>query len=85
MRPPCAGKWRLFDSTDPADHIEAREICAACPLIEDCRRRLEQANVSARAVARGGGPRGTWAGELVGHDSRYSRRFEQYLGRKAAS
>lgn len=61
--PPCAGKWDLFDSTDLADHEEAVQLCAACPMKLECRIMLE----TARAVADSGGrPTGTWAGTLVG-------------------
>ena len=72
MRPPCAGKWQLFDSTHPDDHELARQFCVACPLIGECRRQLEQARVSGRTAIRGGGPRGTWAGQLMGGPDRVS-------------
>jgi hypothetical protein len=60
--PPCAGKWSLFDSTEPRNHAKARALCAACPVILECYERLQlslQVDTSAR-------PRGTWAGMLIG-------------------
>jgi len=60
----CAGQWRLFDSTDPADHREAAKLCGVCPMLRECRRRLEEAQVAERW----GGPQGTWAGLLVKGD-----------------
>lgn len=60
----CAGKWELFDSTDFFDHRQARRICISCPLIEQCRATLR--DTRARALDAANGPRGTWAGELVG-------------------
>lgn len=32
---PCKGLGDLFNSTDPADHAEARKICATC-ITRDC-------------------------------------------------
>ena len=61
---PCAGMWDLFDSTDYYDHRRARQICAECPLIDACRTNLADARASAFTAQHG--PRGTWAGELVG-------------------
>jgi len=65
----CAGQWRLFDSTDEADHREAARLCAvgtdhACPMLTECRRRLDDA----QRKERWGGPQGTWAGLLVRGD-----------------
>lgn len=76
--PPCAGLWRLFDSTDDADHERAAALCATCPMIDACR---ERRDLAARKVAGRGhpmfyGPRGTWAGELVRHNKSGSRRPE---------
>ena len=34
---PCAGLWDLFDSRRDDDHRKARQICARCPLRDDCR------------------------------------------------
>jgi hypothetical protein len=63
--PPCAGRWELFDSTYPADHIQARDMCRQCPMLADCRDQLEAARKDAH-VGRDYGPQGTWAGQLVG-------------------
>ena len=63
---PCAGQWDLFDSTDYYDHRRARQLCHSCPIIDACRQALAEATASSRAVSRGGGPQGTWAGELIG-------------------
>lgn len=65
MTPPCAGRSALFDSTFPTDHAEAAAICRACPLIDGCRELLAETR---RAWGSGEnyGPRGTWAGELIG-------------------
>jgi hypothetical protein len=66
MTPPCRGQHALFDSTDVEDHLKARDICAACPLIDACR--AEVADMLANAGYYGH-PEGTWAGELqlAGH------------------
>jgi hypothetical protein len=70
--PPCAGKWVLFDSTDPADHVEAARLCATCPMRTECEQRLESArNRSHRPISEYG-PAGTWAGHLVGAGPRIS-------------
>lgn len=51
----CEGDWRLFDSTDPEDHLEARRICRQeCPVRLQCATHAKSVN----------GKRGTWAGEL---------------------
>lgn len=34
---PCTGRWDLFDSRRHEDHLQAREICATCPLKADCK------------------------------------------------
>lgn len=71
--PPCAGKWVLFDSTDPSDHLKAARLCAGCPMRAECEQRLESArNRSHRPVA-DYGPAGTWAGRLVGAGPSLSR------------
>lgn len=59
---PCAGLHDLFDSVHPVDHNRAREVCLSCPLIDACARRLDEVLLAARS---GGGPEGTWAGQLV--------------------
>lgn len=63
--PNCAGKWRLFDSTDPRDHYEAQALCATCPFVTECRATLARARAEAHVPAKYG-PAGTWAGQLVG-------------------
>jgi hypothetical protein len=60
---PCLGRWSLFDSTNVHSHRVARSICAACPFIAECAEELE---ATRRAAKPGYGPRGTWAGRLVG-------------------
>lgn len=62
----CAGKWWLFDSTDILDHAEARQMCAACPVVAECRRVLSEASQIAYGGGKGGYLQGTWAGQLYG-------------------
>jgi len=62
-RPACVGKVKLFDSTDPIDHMQARAICEACPILNDCRQRLHDAKAE-WGYSIHFGPRGTWAGTL---------------------
>jgi hypothetical protein len=58
----------LFESVNPLDHIEAAGICATCPALMACDALLaEQYGTLAR---HGGGPVGTWAGQLVGTKSK---------------
>lgn len=64
MIPACTGQSDLFDSTDAADHLIARELCATCPMLDRCRELLEEAREAA-ATWRDSGPAGTWAGELI--------------------
>lgn len=58
---PCAGEWRIFDSMDLYDHIEAKALCDTCPVLRECATLLAD-------VKREGGilgqPEGTWAGKL---------------------
>jgi hypothetical protein len=54
MTTPCAGLSWLFDSTHPADHLDAREHCLRCPIREDCLARADRWSV------------GTWGGLLFG-------------------
>lgn len=80
--PPCAGRWKLFDSTDPHDHQTAAAICATCPMIEACRTQL----AATRADAHGHyGPQGTWAGQLVNTiaPGRPTLREDEYDGAEA--
>lgn len=63
----CIGRWWLFDSTEMVDHKEAAPLCATCPALAACRELLrEELTMSATMKAAGGGPRGTWAGKLIG-------------------
>lgn len=76
MNAPCAGLWWLFDSTDPRDHERAAAICAACPMLDACRRLAETAPRGphgTRAIE------GTWAGKLHGGRSRDRREWEDSL------
>lgn len=68
--PPCAGRWELFDSTNYADHLIARTYCQKCPLIEQCQERLEEAAALRLSGVTDGGPRGTWAGQMIGAGSK---------------
>lgn len=69
--PPCVGLWWLFDSTEQADHRRAADLCATCPRLDACRNQLAaELDMSHTMRAAGGGPRGTWAGELVGKPHR---------------
>lgn len=61
--PPCAGQWSLFDSVNIHAHRRARVLCATCPLLTACTAELEATRNAAKP---GYGPRGTWAGRLVG-------------------
>ena len=63
--PPCAGRWELFDSTDIHDHREARRLCGGCPIVTECRSQLE-ATIADSHLGMKYGPRGTWAGSLMG-------------------
>lgn len=63
--PPCAGKYWLFDSTDPGDHVEAAKLCRTCPMLQECRGILDAARKASSTEA-GHGPQGTWAGQPVG-------------------
>lgn len=62
----CVGKWWLFDSTNPSDHLEARELCAGCPMRLEC----------SQTVATTQGAEGTWAGRLYGATARARRKYE---------
>lgn len=63
LQPPCSGRSDLFDSVNIHDHRFARSLCAECPLLATCTAELE---ATRRAAKPGYGPRGTWAGRLVG-------------------
>ncbi len=65
--PNCAGRWELFDSTDLADHAEARDLCSRCPVLLRCAQQLRaEQEATAGLRGSGGGPSGTWAGKLLG-------------------
>ena len=53
----CVGQHELFDSTDPADHVQARALCRDCPAIDWCRAQIPPGSAF---------PSGTWAGRLYG-------------------
>ena len=61
---PCFGQIQLFESTKPADHARAREFCLRCPDIDWCDGELQR--TLADTYGTDGGPRGTWAGRLIG-------------------
>lgn len=62
--PACQGRDpRLFDSTAPREHLQAREVCVTCPLVRDCiRQALTIAGETSTHSRRG--PDGTWGGLL---------------------
>jgi hypothetical protein len=64
---PCVGQHQLFDSTDLRDHLVARAICVACPMLTACAVKLREAQEASAGIRNsGGGPSGTWAGKLMG-------------------
>lgn len=69
---PCVGRSWLWDSTEIADHQEAAAECATCPAFDQCHALLlqMQTDIGQAMRAAGGGPTGTWAGELVGKNER---------------
>lgn len=84
--PPCAGRWDIFDSTNVDDHARAALLCEACPIITECRQRLEAARLDSLTGQRAGikyGPQGTWAGMPVGvtlsHVKQARRRAEDRM------
>lgn len=62
--PPCAGRWDIFDSVNPADHAEAKAICGTC-VTRDCRPVLAEifATWERQQVT------GTWDGRLYSEGS----------------
>lgn len=63
----CVGMHWLFESTDIRDHEVAKRICDTCPAITACKALLQDVLEQTRGTSHcGGGPQGTWAGELVG-------------------
>ena len=75
MRAPCAGRWEMFDSTDVTDHRQARALCSTCPMLTHCRSELEAATADAHEGVKYG-PRGTWAGVLIGAPKTTARRAQ---------
>lgn len=63
---PCAGRWDLFDSTDQADHLEARAMCDACPALTWCRDYARNVAETAPHIDTSSAMTGTWAGLLYG-------------------
>lgn len=62
----CVGRHELFDSAHPADHKQARAICADCPAIVACRDLLTKpSHIDTIPM-----PTGTWAGKLYGKRGR---------------
>jgi hypothetical protein len=59
--PPCVGLHDLFDATDAWNHAKAAALCATCPLIDACAKRLAELQTAASVY---GHPEGTWAGRL---------------------
>jgi hypothetical protein len=65
MNAPCAGQWKLFDSTDLVDHVRARQLCETCPIRATiCTDSLKAAKKEAGKYGANYGPLGTWAGQL---------------------
>jgi hypothetical protein len=67
---PCYGRWTLFDSTDQADHREAKALCESCSIIASCISRLSELQRTSGSYAQ---PEGTWAGQLLTPDSQTNR------------
>lgn len=65
----CLGKDKLFDSTHPTHHAEAKALCDTCPAIDLCREEL-RAVIADHGYDKQKGPRGTWAGILLGSFAR---------------
>jgi hypothetical protein len=63
VQPECANNPELFESEDLAEHMEAKKVCDACPLIAACQKNLEN-TIRIWGYDRNCGPRGTWAGTL---------------------
>lgn len=72
----CIGKWWLFDSTNPGDHLEARELCAACPMRRECQ---ETADRFQRGPGGMSVLEGTWGGRLYGSTARARMRDEETM------
>ncbi len=63
---PCTGKALLFESRRPEHHIEAAALCAKCPAIAACEQNLRNTIAAYGPPLASSGPRGTWAGKLIG-------------------
>lgn len=61
----CVGSHDLFDSTDPRDHVQARELCQECPARMACDGLLRQVQSDTSTISGGGKPTGTWAGRYI--------------------
>jgi hypothetical protein len=56
---------KLFDSTSALDHLQARTICARCPIVGAClQAAITESNRLRAGSATRRGPDGTWAGLL---------------------
>lgn len=66
MRAACEGQWDLFDSTEPADHEEAKAICQTCPMALACASRVRDL-LSTRYKGEFTYLQGTWAGKHYGN------------------
>ena len=64
-RPPCAGRPLLFESVAGVDHIQAKAICATCPMsmLAACQRLADEQTYHD----------GTWAGQLYINGNRSTR------------
>ena len=60
-RPACVGRADLFESTNPTDHLEALELCLACPVRDWC---AQQRDAVRASMCSGVDIEGTWAGEF---------------------
>jgi hypothetical protein len=80
----CVGQGDLFESVELGDHVEAAALCHRCPAIAACRALLADERSSQRQfIGHGGGPVGTWAGELVGGKKYAARtKFDAWFERR---
>jgi hypothetical protein len=60
----CVGMHWLFDSTNQADHNEARKLCNTCPVTTACAQVLADVKTVRQHINHR--PQGTWAGQLIG-------------------
>jgi hypothetical protein len=59
----CAGKPGLFESPIIAVHVQARKLCATCPVLLGCHELLLDVMADTTGGP-AGAPSGTWAGVL---------------------